>query len=137
MHRLSCFLTFILMFFAPFAPMAQTTRTRDRDQEIPLPPELQIPLKKEQAEPSRFFSEFFNMLITLGAIVAFLFALSWAVRRMTSMRMMQGPESGDIRVLDRAIVSPRSTVYLLEIKGKGIAVAESNNGIVKLSEFSL
>lgn len=123
--------------FSPFGASAQTGQSQPTELYPPLPPELQVPLKKEQEKPSRFFSEFINMLITLGAIVAFLFALSWAVRRMTNMRMMQGSTTGEIQVLDKAVISPRSTVYLLEVKGKGIAVAESNNGLVKLTEFEL
>ncbi len=127
--------------FSPVLVMSQATHstpsTLERDLYPPLPPELQVPQKLEQEQPSRFFSEFIRMLITLGTIVAFLFILSWVVRRMTNMRMMQGSTTGEIQVLDKAVISPRSTVYLLEVKGKGIAVAESNNGLVKLSEFEL
>ena len=129
-------ITLILIPFIPIKVLSEPPVTNQEIlKEIPLPPELEDPVHKEAEHPDRFFNEFLNMLFTLGIIIFFLLVLSWFVKRMTNTRMQQINESSSIKILDRRSITAKSAVYILEIKGKTIAIAESSNGLIRLADF--
>lgn len=120
-----------LMLSAQDATNAPTIKESD----IPLPPSLQQAEAPSIEQEDRFFSQFLNMLFTLGLIVFALLALNWVLKRMTNARMQQENTASEIKILERRSITPRTAVYLLEIKNKTIAIAESHSGVIKLSEF--
>lgn len=95
------------------------------NQESPLPP----------YDESHFFDELMNMLITLGFIVALFIALAWIMKKMQVTRVRYGNESSEIKVIDQRSFSPKSTLYLLEVYGKFLLIADSANGISTIAEF--
>jgi len=127
----------LVMFQQPFTLTGQEAQPIPtiNESEIPLPPSLQQADAPPVEHEDRFFSQFLNMLFTLGLIVFALLALNWVLKRMTNSRMQQENTLSDIKILERRSLTPRTAIYVVEIKNKTIAIAESHNGLVKLSEF--
>jgi len=88
----------------------------------------------EEAQESNFYKEFVNMLITLGFLLAILFAISFILRRMNLAKVTYANESSAIKILDQRALSPRSAVFVLQYKGKEYFVGETQSGITILSQ---
>jgi flagellar protein FliO/FliZ len=102
-----------------------------------LPQELADELKKaEEQGDSRFFQEFMNMLFTLGVIIAFVMLFMWILKRMLSVRIEQVNKTSTIKVLERRTLTPKTSIYVLGIFGKAVAIADSTNGVTVLTELS-
>lgn len=116
-----------------------TQPTSSMENEIPLPSSLNetSPLTTDQSnENNRFFHEFFNMLLTLGLIILIILVVGWLLKRLLNTRIQQMNTSSLIKILERRSLSPKSTLYLLNIQGKEIAIAETQQGITLLGELS-
>lgn len=114
------------------SPSTLSTPSTNPDEPVfPMEELIKEPLKQND----RFFTEFLNMLATLGFIIALILIVAWFLKRLVNSRLEQANSSSSIKVLERRSLSPKSIVYLLEIEGTGILIAESVNGITRLSEF--
>lgn len=85
----------------------------------------------------RFYIEFFNMLATLGLVIAIILIAAWLLRRLLNTRLEQINTTSTIKIVERRALSPKSSVYLLEIYDKIIVVAETQSGITQLVEFDI
>jgi|688.fasta_scaffold02054_6 flagellar biogenesis protein FliO len=83
-----------------------------------------------------FLRDMLQMMLTLGLIVAMIFFITWLLKKVLSSRIQQLNATSDIKILDRRSLSPKSVIYILEARGRGIIVAESTNGLTHLSDFS-
>jgi flagellar biosynthetic protein FliO len=103
-------------------------------------PEVQAPIPdlgpEAPPEPAEdnFTIQLINMLTTLGLFVAFMFAISWFLRRMLNSRMQQANEGSEIKIIERRSVSPKTAIFLMEIRGKNLVIAESSHGVALLAE---
>jgi len=88
-------------------------------------------------QPDRFYTEFLNMLSTLGLIVGAMLILAWVVRKFTQNRLAQVNEASSMKVLESRILSAKSTLHLIEIEGTGYVLAEHPHGVTKVGEFEL
>lgn len=79
-----------------------------------------------------FTGELFKMLAVLGLILGGMLLVSWLIRYMMNMRMEQANVTSEIKILERRMISPKSSVYLIDIHGARFAVSESLNGITLL-----
>jgi flagellar biogenesis protein FliO len=91
----------------------------------------------ENKNSSNFMSEFVNMLMTLLLVVVVLLIISWFVKRMLQVRTQQENSSSSIKVVERRMLNPKVAIYLLDVMGQGIVIAEFPNGITRLAEFPL
>ena len=101
--------------------------------EYAFPLEEILPRKVEQGD--RFFSEFVKMLGILGLILGLILLMAWVLKKVMNTRIQQINTTSPIKVLESRTLSPKSAIYLLEIQGREIAVAESLNGVTFLGEF--
>jgi flagellar biogenesis protein FliO len=85
----------------------------------------------------RFFYELLNMAVTLTFIVVVLLIISWLVRKMLGKRMEQLNTRSGIKIIERRPLTQKSTIYVLDVHGKGFVVAEAANGIVHLGDVEL
>lgn len=90
--------------------------------------------KNNQQQDTHFMREFFNMLFILGAMVAVLMLLTWFMKRMVSGRLTQLNVASPVKILERRALSNKTTIYIIEIAGKVVALAESHNGVTLLTE---
>lgn len=98
---------------------------------------LQDLIKEPPKENDKFFAEFINMLATLGLIIGLILIVAWFLKRLVNTRIEQANSNSSIKILERRNLSPKSILYLLEIEGTAYLVAESVNGITRLSEFPI
>lgn len=76
---------------------------------------------------------FVKMIFTLVALIAFIILTFWFLRRISQARMGQFSGSKRIKVLERRPISPKSVLYLVEIGGKKVLVAESHLEVRKIA----
>lgn len=147
-YTLYLFTLFIFLSKSLFSedPASSTTKQESvlETPAIPTPP---APKKSEYAFPiedvippqtkqdDRFFTELLNMLSVLGIVIVVILATAWFLKRILNTRMQQINTISPIKILERRALTPKTTIYLIEINGKGIALAESQNGASLLAEF--
>ena len=85
----------------------------------------------------KFYAEFINMLASLGLIIALIFIVAWFLKRLANTRLTQANSTSVIRIIEKRVISPKTALYLLEIEGTGLLIAESVSGVTRLSEFPL
>ena len=73
-------------------------------------------------------AEFMNMLTTLGIIVVVILIATWFLKKMVSSRIQQLNTTSVIKVIERRTLTPKTSLYLLDIKGTGFILAESIMG---------
>lgn len=83
-----------------------------------------------------FYAEFFKMIMMLGLIIVLLLLASWFLKRMMSSRVQQSNLASPVKIIERRALTAKTTVYLMDILGKKIAIAESQNGVTFLADVS-
>lgn len=86
-------------------------------------------------EADSFQTKFFNMLFVLGLLIGFMILASWALKRMMKSKMTQLNTASSIKVLETRYLSPRATLYLIEIHDKSFLIAESPTAVTYLTTF--
>ena len=74
-----------------------------------------------------------KMLLTLIVLVALFGATLWFLRRLIRQRLERGTGIQAIRVLEKKMISPKTMLYVLEIEGKRLVVAESQLEVRQLT----
>lgn len=113
--------------------------------EVPAPPagktnDTTFPVEElfeEARKPDdKFLMEFVNMLATLGLVIGLILIVAWFLKRLVNNKLEQANLTSAIKVLERRTLSPKTSVYLIEIHDKTIALAESaEGGVARLAEF--
>jgi flagellar biogenesis protein FliO len=134
----SCLLKFSLFAAEPVSlpeappPLEAPSLTgTDREPVFPIEDLIGKPTK----ETDRFLSEFLNMLATLGLIIALILFIAWFLKRMVNAKIEGANASSSIKIIDRRNLSPKTMIYMIEVNGKGIIVAESQNGVANLGTY--
>ena len=73
------------------------------------------------------------MLFILALLVAFMILASWALRLADENQNSQLNISSEIKVLETRHLSPRATLYLVEIQDKTVLIGESPTSITCLA----
>lgn len=89
----------------------------------------------DEKEQDRFFYELINMLSTLGLIVGGVLIVAWFLKKILHGKIQQLNGGSLIKVIEHRTLSPRTTIYLLDIKGEGMIIGESMNGVYHLGNF--
>lgn len=87
----------------------------------------------EKAEPEDFKSKFFHMLFILSLIIGFMILASWMLKRMSKVRLNNINVSSAIKIIEMRQLSHKSAIYLIEVEGHHLVVAESSTGIHHLA----
>lgn len=119
----------IMPIAAEDQPSETPTPTVSPVQPSPFPEEVNHPT--EFGNPN-FLKQMLEMLLMLGLMLGFLLLITWFLRRMTSVRVDQLNVSSTIKILERRLVSNRTTIFLIDINGERITFAESVNGVTAL-----
>lgn len=100
--------------------------------ELPKNPFEEIVVQETQESNDHFMEQFIHMLTVLGFIIALIFLVSWLLKRMLNTRIQQVNTTSDIKILERRALSPKTTIYILDIQGLKVAIAESPTGATLL-----
>jgi len=68
---------------------------------------------------------FIKMILTLAGLVALVFFTLWALRKLSSGKIGGFSSQKKIKILEKRPLSPKTAIYLLELDGRQIFVAES------------
>lgn len=75
---------------------------------------------------------FLVLILLLGGAIAALYL----VRRFLQHRWVRGGETRSIQVLERTPISPKSTLYLIEVEGRRLLVAESTEEVCPVADLA-
>ncbi|MCB1112608.1 MAG: flagellar biosynthetic protein FliO [Chlamydiales bacterium] len=86
---------------------------------------------------SHFFAELVNMFATLGLLIAVLLGGTWVLKRMTNSRLQQLNVTSMIKILEQRNLSPKTVLYLVDVGGKGVMIADNGTHIATVAEVDL
>lgn len=85
--------------------------------------------------PFNFMGEFVNMLLTLALVLGLVFISLVFLKKLMRSKMRQLNYTTGIKILERRVLNTKSSLYLVDILGKGIVISESPAGIQLVTEF--
>jgi flagellar biogenesis protein FliO len=80
---------------------------------------------------------FGKMFLTLIVLLLLLFISYWFLRKLIRQRMEKGASDSSIQILEKRMLSPKTTLYLVEIDQKKVLIAESQLEIRRLDSSPL
>ncbi len=75
---------------------------------------------------------FIKMFLTLLALLVGIFFAAWAIKRMAHGRFLQMNSSKNIKVIEKRALSSKTMLYVVEVDGKQVLLAESQLEIKRL-----
>ncbi|KAF3362342.1 hypothetical protein PHSC3_001171 [Chlamydiales bacterium STE3] len=97
------------------------------------PPPFPFPEEASpQIDDGHFTMQLLNMFFMLGLLIGLLLFVSWFLKRMMHTRIQQVNDSSAIKILEQRAISPKTTVYALDIEGKTYILAETATAITSL-----
>lgn len=90
-------------------------------------------IDRMEHESDTFQAKFFNMLFILALLIGFMILASWALKRLMKTKLSQRNIGSAIKVLETRYLSPRATLYLVEIHNCTVLIAESPTTVTCLS----
>ena len=95
--------------------------------------------KTKEAEDSttqNYEKAFIKMIFILVVILAVVFLVFYLFKRFSGSRMAISNHSKSIKIIEKRAISPKSMLYLVEIGGQMILLAESQLEIRNVSDLS-
>lgn len=94
-----------------------------------------LDLQTDLASPPDIQTAFIKMILTLVALVFLLFLTYWVLRKTIHNRWQKGVGSQQIRIVEKRVLSPKTMLYLVEVDGKKVLLAESHLEVKRLESF--
>ena len=91
----------------------------------PAAPIFESSPEESPPEPISYQAAFVKMILTLVALIFLIFLSVWMLRRIARGRLKQHNYGRGIKILERRPLSAKSLLYLIEVNGKKIVIAES------------
>ncbi len=111
-------LLFTPLFSDTLAPPQAPTQV-----ETPAVPESSLLTKAQDS--SSYEHAFIKMILTLGGLLLLVFLTLWALRKLSHGRMGGFGSQKKIKIVEKRPLSPKTVLYLLELDGKEVFIAES------------
>lgn len=114
------------IFFSLASPLSFSQETDLQTEEQSANQALEQKDFFDKAEaPLSYKGAFVKMMLTLFGLLALIVFTVWMLRRVSHGRMKQMNSGRSIKILERRPLSAKSILYLVEIGGKQVVVAES------------
>ena len=97
----------------------------------PIGPNIPLP----DLPPTDYGAALIKMFLSLIAVVVLLAVTFWFLRRLIRSRLRRGVGTESIQILEKKMISPKSMLYLLEVDGQKILLAESHLEIRRLQTW--
>lgn len=91
----------------------------------PPEPTTEVQHPSEMPSPPTYKAAFTKMMVTLLGLIILIVIAVWMLRRISHGRMKQLNYGRAIKIIERRPLSAKSVLYLVEINGKQVVVAES------------
>jgi flagellar protein FliO/FliZ len=98
-------------------------------------PSLEELEKQGDGTSGHFMSQLMSMVSSLLLVLAILLVLAWVLRRMVHTRVEQANVTSVVKVIERRVISPKATLYLLDVFGKRLLIGETHAGLVRLADL--
>lgn len=82
-----------------------------------------------------YWGQFVNMLLTLGFILLLIFVSVYVLKRLMRSRIQHLNRSTGIKILERRSINSKCCLYLIDVLGKGVVIAETPAGIQVVTEL--
>lgn len=93
-------------------------------------------MHSESPSQDHFMNEFLNMLVVLTFTLVAMVAIAWSLKRFLYRRLQQVNMGSGIRIEEQRSLSPRSTLYVVEIEGTRLLLGETATSVVRLAQIS-
>ncbi len=113
-----------------FHLLGKVVYTADANGE-PLTQDLPIP----DLPPGDYGIAFVKMFLTLIALILLMVGSFWFLRRLVRSRFNRSSGEQMIHVLEKKMISPKSMLFLVEVDGQKILLAESQHEIRRLQNW--
>jgi flagellar biogenesis protein FliO len=97
----------------------------------PITRDLPIP----DVPPGDYGAALIKMFLTLIAFVVLLFVTFWLLRRLVQSRLKKGVGADSIKIIEKKMISSKSMLYLVEVEGQKVLLAESQLEIRRLQTW--
>ena len=109
---------------------AKTVFTTDANG-TPITQDIPIP----DVPPGDYGAALVKMLLTLFAVALLLGVTFWFLRRLIQNKLRRGVGVPSIQILEKRMISPKSVLYLVEVEGQKVLLAESSLEIRRLQTW--
>ncbi|MCH9631421.1 MAG: hypothetical protein S4CHLAM37_14440 [Chlamydiia bacterium] len=110
-----------------------TDDTSDQSQDDSSDPKMQ---EAEESTTHSYEKAFIKMIFILVVILGVVFVVFYLFKRFSGSRMAISNHSKSIKIIEKRAISPKSMLYLVEIGGQKILLAESQLEIRNVSDLS-
>ena len=94
------------------------------------------PLSPETTDDGHFAAAFVKMIVLLSISLLFILLIAWLAKRFFQGKLLESNRTSRIQILEKRILSPKSSLYLIAIDDHHLLISEHANGIQKLVEIS-
>lgn len=94
--------------------------------------ETEPPSKAFALQTDQFTASFKRMLWILAALIALAIISVWVLKKLTKIRHDQHNRFNQIKIIEKRTLSPKSTLYVIEIAKKRVLITESHLEIKKI-----
>lgn len=86
--------------------------------------------------PEEYGAVFAKMLLTFLALIALMVGTYWFLKRLIRSRSEKNVRNLSIQLLEKRMISSKSALYLIEVEGQKILLAESQHEIRRLQNWN-
>ncbi len=84
-----------------------------------------------------YLSQLVNMFVGLGAVLLVLFASIWVMKKISRISWLKPTTTPHLLIKERRVLSNKSTLYVVEMDGIAILLAESPAGVSVIHQREL
>ncbi|MDB5038157.1 MAG: Flagellar protein [Bacteriovoracaceae bacterium] len=68
-------------------------------------------------------------LLSLGAVIGFIYALAWFVKKYLRPEMWGSTTGSDIKILQTFAIDPKKKMMIIEVRGQNLLIGTTENSI--------
>ncbi|MBX9923784.1 MAG: flagellar biosynthetic protein FliO [Rhabdochlamydiaceae bacterium] len=122
----SLFLMIFSLHAAPMQPPAPPLATETPIETVVIEPQIQHPETPPPVKDHESYEHaFIKMILTLGGLLVLVFLTLWLLRKFSQGRIGGFGSTKKIKILEKKPLSPKTVLYLVELDGKQVFIAES------------
>ena len=114
----------LFLFFFAFSSLAMAQDEKPSQEQVIEKPSDEGFFDVAEA-PISYKGAFMKMMLTLLGLILLIVISVWMLRRVSHGRMKQMNYGRSIKILERRPLSAKTVLYLVEISGKKVVIAES------------
>jgi flagellar biosynthetic protein FliO len=90
----------------------------------------------KEGQTYNYWGDFVNMLVTLAFVLILIVVTVWLLKKIMRSRIKTLNRSNGIKIIERRPLSPKASLYLIDVLGKGILISESQGGVQLITTFA-